>query len=158
MRRQSRLLIIDDQATLARNIERYMAKHGYDVRSTTSGEGGLVIAEDFWPDIAVVDFRLPGLNGLGTVARLHALQPELQIVMVTGHGDPALEQQAALAGAYKCLTKPVALSDLRVLLDRMTADIDLDRVAPVWNVACHGAAASAGVDCRRDPASVRTAR
>ena len=112
-----RLLIIDDEATLAQNIERYMATRGYDVRSATSGENGLAVAEGFTPDVAIVDYCLPGFNGLETVERLRRICPGLRTLLITAHGDPKLEQRAAKIGVWKYLTKPLVLRDLKAVLD-----------------------------------------
>ena len=112
-----RLLIIDDEATLAHNIERYMATRGYDVRSVTSGENGLAVVESFRPDVAIVDYCLPGFNGLETVERLRRICPGLTTLLITAHGDPKLEQQAAKIGVWKYLAKPLILRDLKAVLD-----------------------------------------
>lgn len=124
MHRPYRVLVIDDQATLAQNIVRYIANRGYDVRSATSGGCGLAIAEEFRPELAIVDYRLPGLNGLETVAALRSICPGLRAIMITAYGDPGLKKQALRRGVWAYLTKPIVLSELKALLDRAACDVD----------------------------------
>ena len=58
------VLVIEDEATLARNIQTYLEKHGYDARVSGTGEAGLAEFGDFKPDVILLDFNLPGRNGL----------------------------------------------------------------------------------------------
>jgi two-component system, NtrC family, response regulator AtoC len=112
------VLIVDDEAVLAKNMAIYLQRQGFDVQCAGSAEEGLACLASFRPDAVVLDFNLPGIDGLEMLARLRALEPALAVIMVTGHGSVELAVDAMKAGALDFLTKPVPLAKLRLLLER----------------------------------------
>jgi two-component system, NtrC family, response regulator AtoC len=112
------LLVIEDEAVLGKNILIYMERHGYEVHLAESAEDGLALLETLRPDAVLLDFNLPGINGLEALARIRAFDPGIHVLMLTGHGNVELAVDAMKAGAFDFLTKPVALGKLRLLLDK----------------------------------------
>jgi two-component system response regulator AtoC len=112
------VLIVDDEAVLAKNMAVYLQRQGFDVQCAGSAEEGLERLASFRPDAVVLDFNLPGIDGLQMLARLRALEPGLAVIMITGHGSVELAVDAMKAGALDFLTKPVPLARLRLLLER----------------------------------------
>ena len=120
------VLVIEDEEVLARNILVYLQRHDYEVSLAASAEEGLSLLETVRPDAVVLDFNLPGLNGLEALARIRAFDPGIRVLMVTGHGSVELAVDAMKAGAFDFLTKPVALSKLRLLLDKAIGETRRD--------------------------------
>ena len=118
-----RVLIIEDEATLARNIEKYLEKHGFEVQTAATGESGLALLSTFDPDVAVIDYRLTGIDGVETLARCRHAKPDLKTVMMTAHSNDQLETQARRAGAIAFLTKPIVLRDLKGIIDHAVSDV-----------------------------------
>jgi two-component system, NtrC family, response regulator AtoC len=116
------ILIIEDEAVLARNIALYLERGGYETRVAESAEAGLALLDEFRPDAVVLDFNLPGLDGLAALARIQAFDAAVRVVMITGHGNVELAVQAMKAGASDFLTKPVALSKLKLVLEKAFGD------------------------------------
>jgi two-component system response regulator AtoC len=112
------VLIIEDEATLAKNIRTYLARAGFDAVVAETAEIGLAELERFKPDVVLMDFNLPGMNGVEALARVRAMAPGIPVVMVTGHGTVEIAVEAMKAGAYDFVTKPVPLARLRILLER----------------------------------------
>ena len=112
------VLIVEDEAMLARNIKKYLLHSGYRAEIAGSAEEGLALLGSFMPDAVLLDLRLPGMDGLAALARLQALDPKLTVILTTGHGTPEIAVEARKAGAYDVLTKPVSLSTLRRLLEK----------------------------------------
>ncbi len=112
------ILIIDDEATLAKNIKTYLSRHGYDAQVAASGEEGLAQLDGFKPDVVLLDYQMPGLNGLEVLRRIRAEAPHIKVIMLTGHGGVEVAVEAMKAGAYDYLTKPVVLGELKLLLDK----------------------------------------
>ena len=112
------ILVIEDEAVLGKNIRIYLERSGYDVRVAVSGEEGLALLDAFKPDAVVVDFNLPGIDGLEALGRIRAFDPGIPVVMITGHGSVELAVDAMKAGATDFLTKPVALGKLKLLIDK----------------------------------------
>ena len=117
------VLVVEDEATLARNIKTYLQRNGYDAETAGSAEEGLAAFDRFKPDAVVLDLRLPGMDGLAALARLRASDPSLIVIMLTGHGSVETAVEAMKAGAYDFLTKPVSLSKLTLLLEKALGEV-----------------------------------
>jgi two-component system, NtrC family, response regulator AtoC len=120
------ILLIEDETILAKNIAVYLERGGYEVRIAESAEAGLALMEEFRPDAVVLDFNLPGLDGLQALTRIHALDAAVRVVMITGHGNVELAVQAMKAGAFDFISKPVSLSKLRLVIEKAFGDTRRD--------------------------------
>ncbi len=112
------IVVIEDEEVLAKNIVIYLERHGYEAHSAPNAEEGLALIESVRPDAVVLDFNLPGVNGLEALARIRAFDVGIQVLMMTGHGNVEMAVDAMKAGAFDFLTKPVALGKLRLVLDK----------------------------------------
>ena len=112
------VLVIEDETILAKNILIYLERNGYEVHLAETAEAGLGLLETVRPDAVVLDFNLPGINGLEALSRIRAYDPGIHVLMLTGHGNVEMAVDAMKAGAFDFLTKPVALGKLRLLLDK----------------------------------------
>jgi len=112
------ILVIEDEAILGKNIRIYLERAGYDVRVAPDAEEGLGLLDVFRPDAVVMDFNLPGINGLEALAKVHAFDAGVPVIMITGHGSVELAVEAMKRGAYDFLTKPVALGKLKFQLEK----------------------------------------
>lgn len=113
------ILIVDDEVTLARNIKRYLGRHGYDARVVATGEEALGVLETFSPDLILLDYHLPGINGLEVLGRIRAIDTQVKIIIMTGAGGVQVAVDAMKAGANDYLSKPLVLAELKLLLDRV---------------------------------------
>lgn len=112
------ILIVEDEDLLARNIKRYMEGHGYEAKIATTGAEGLREIEAFKPDLALLDFHLPDINGLDILKKIKDIDPVIKVILITGQGNVQLAVDAMKAGAYDYLQKPLVLSELKLLIDR----------------------------------------
>ena len=112
------VLLIEDETILAKNIGIYLQRHGFEVRTTETAEEGLAALESYQPDAVVLDFNLPGMDGMQALKLLRRTDPGLPVLMLTGHGSVEMAVEAMKLGARDFLTKPVSLSKLKFLLDR----------------------------------------
>ena len=81
------VLIIEDEATLAKNMLRYLQREGYRVTAVASGEEGLAQLDTFCPDVVLVDYRLPRMNGLEVLEQLQHQARRVKTIMITGQGN-----------------------------------------------------------------------
>jgi two-component system, response regulator RegA len=111
-----RLLIIEDDAVFARTLARSFERRGYVVRHLASPAGLDEAVADFAPDDAVVDLRLGDSSGLPCVAQLHASDPAMRIVVLTGFASIATAVEAVKLGAVNYLSKPANTDDIEAAL------------------------------------------
>lgn len=135
------LLLIEDEVTLAKNIALYLTRYGWDVDIATTAQDALQRVESVAPDIALLDFNLPSMDGLAALSQLRARDPQLRVVMMTGHANVQLAVEAMKAGTADFITKPVVLVELRRMLDKLVADRRMR-----LEVAYHHARAAGGLD------------
>jgi len=110
------ILVVDDEPVLARNLVRYLEQHGYVAQSAGDASEALALIDTFRPDCALLDYNLPGMDGLQLMAALRKREPDLPVIIVTGHGNVQLAVEAIKAGAQNYLAKPLALDEVRLAL------------------------------------------
>ncbi|AOY00415.1 sigma-54 dependent transcriptional regulator [Jeongeupia sp. USM3] len=119
-----KVLLIDDEALIRQAAGQTLQLAGFDVTACADAESALPRLKPDFPGVIVCDVRLPGIDGLQLLARSVAIDAELPVVLVTGHGDVAMAVQAMRAGAYDFIEKPFASEQLvevvRRALDKRT--------------------------------------
>jgi ActR/RegA family two-component response regulator len=120
------LLIVEDDATFARTLNRSFERRGYTVRSAASLDEVMKLLETQSPDYAVVDLKLAGgASGLACVQTLHAHDPEMLIVVLTGYASIATAVEAIKLGACHYLAKPSNTDDIEAAFGRAEGDADV---------------------------------
>ena len=107
-----RVLLIDDEETLIEYLSKRLLREGFTVKASFSGEEAIEVANENDFDVAVVDLKMPGMDGVETQKRLRKIQPFLQCIVLTGHGtlDSALE--SGKQDAFRYLLKPIEYDNL----------------------------------------------
>ncbi len=121
------VLVVEDEKILAESISIYLERSGYATAVAHSGEDGVRMAGEASPDVAVVDIRLPGMDGLEVLKRMREVSPGTEVVMMTAHASVASAVEAMRRGAFDYLNKPLDLDELRVVLDKARANLRLRR-------------------------------
>lgn len=138
---QTDVVLVDDDPHLRQALRQTLDLAGLRVLALedASGLDGRIGRD--WPGVVVSDIRMPGVDGLTLLKRLHAADPELPVLLITGHGDVPLAVEAMRAGAYDFLEKPFpsdalldsvrrALGHRRLVLDNRSLRLALsDRQA-----------------------------
>jgi two-component system, NtrC family, response regulator AtoC len=96
----------------------FLERSGYEVETAATGEDGLARLEKFKPDFVLVDYQLPKMNGLELLERVRGQDRRIKTIMITGQGNVEVAVKAMKAGAFDYLSKPLALSELKLLLGR----------------------------------------
>lgn len=121
-----RIVVIDDSANDVQVIRRFLERKGYAVADATSGEEGLALAKSIPPDIFVIDYRMPGIDGFEVTRRIKS-DPQLQtipVLLLTGADSARTVVEGLGAGADDFVTKG---SDTEVLLARLQALLRVKR-------------------------------
>ncbi|MGE8405485.1 MAG: sigma-54-dependent transcriptional regulator [Pseudomonas sp.] len=121
------ILLVEDDEMLARNIQTYLERKQFEVTVCHSAEDALEQLQHIQPDAVLTDNSLPGMNGHELLRTLVKQAPELKVIMMTGYGNVEDAVTAMKEGAFHYLTKPVALAELKLMLDKALATERLER-------------------------------
>ncbi len=114
---KTRILVIDDEAAIRDSLRMTLEYEGYEFIGAATGQEGLALAEREAPDLVLLDVKMPGMDGLDVLTRLHAMTETLPIIMISAHGTPTTAIEAVRKGAVDFLEKPFESTDrLRVTI------------------------------------------
>jgi len=112
------ILVVDDENVLARAMADYLTRHGYVVNVEGSGEQALRVVEEEPPDLVLLDYRLPRMDGLQVLRKIKDSHPEIEVIMLTAHGSVEKAVEAMKLGAFDYLSKPIDLEELRLVVKK----------------------------------------
>jgi two-component system nitrogen regulation response regulator GlnG len=113
-----KLLVVDDEPSILHFFRRAFPGPGVTLLTAATAADGLATVERERPDVVVMDINLAGESGLDTFRRIHALDPKVPVVFITGHGTADTAIEAMRLGAYEYLLKPLELDHLTDLVER----------------------------------------
>jgi DNA-binding NtrC family response regulator len=116
-----RLLIADDEEDLVTFLAHRLRKRGIDVTMALSGAEAVSAATQLTFDVAVVDLKMPDMDGIQVIEQLKALQPHIEVLMLTGHGGHDTAWEAGRLQAYRYILKPHDFEDLITLIIEASA-------------------------------------
>ena len=116
------LLIVEDDAAFARTLQRSFERRGYEVHRSSGADGLAELLSSVSPAYAVVDLKLAGGSGLECVKMLHAHDPAMRIVVLTGFASIATAVEAIKLGASHYLAKPSNTDDIIQAFGRTEGD------------------------------------
>jgi len=100
------ILVVDDQKTVCYSLQRVLHAEGYEVRTVPNGEEALKIVNDAFPDLVIMDVRMPGMDGIEALERIKEFHPDIQVIMMTAFSTIEKAIRATQLGAYDYLAKP----------------------------------------------------
>ncbi len=116
----STILIIDDELPTLQMLSLYLEACGHNVLTAENEAQGLEIFQREQPPIVLTDIKMPGRDGLDVLRQIKSLAPQTEVVVITGHGDKALAQQALALKASAFFNKPLDTE----ALDRAIKEIE----------------------------------
>jgi len=107
-----RLLLIDDEDDFRQTLSKRLAKRGFVVEQASDGMQGLALlaAGDF--NVVVLDVKMPGMTGIEVLQKIKARNPQIEVILLTGHASAASGVEGIKSGAFDYLTKPIELDHL----------------------------------------------
>ena len=118
------LLIVEDDASFSATLKRSFERRGYRVVTAAGPEAMAEVLKTHRPGYAVVDLKLGGASGLSCVETLHAFDPQMDIVVLTGFASIATAVEAIKLGARHYLAKPASTDDIEAAFGRAGGDAD----------------------------------
>jgi two-component system response regulator FixJ len=118
------VFIVDDDDAVRDSLDLLLDTMGYATESFASGVEFLDACDVDWRGCVLLDVRMPKMDGLQVQAHLHKDYPMLRVVMITGHGDITMAEQAKKAGALDFLEKPFDEESLLESVENALSDMD----------------------------------
>jgi two-component system phosphate regulon sensor histidine kinase PhoR len=103
---ETRILVVDDEMGIREGCKRVLSAEGYAVDDAENGNAGLEKVKKNAYDLLLVDLMMPGISGLELIAKIHLIDPEIILVVITGHATIETAVEAMKKGAYDYLPKP----------------------------------------------------
>jgi len=117
-----KLLVVDDDAGVRQSVVAYLEDSGFRVFEAADGHSGFALYEDIQPDLIVSDLRMPGMDGLTLLKKVHSVSAEVPIIVMSGAGVMGDVVEALRFGASDYLIKPVV--DLEVLVHSIQKSLE----------------------------------
>ncbi|MBF0474448.1 MAG: response regulator [Deltaproteobacteria bacterium] len=109
---QFKILLVDDEEELVKTLAERIKLRDLDPQVALNGEQALLTFEHSVPDVMVLDLKMPGIDGMEVLRRVKKVHPEVQVIILTGHGSDRDADEARRLGAFDYMQKPVELEDL----------------------------------------------
>lgn len=114
--RKPKILLVDDEERFLVTTRKVLDKKGYDVLTAASGVEAIATLGLNPVDVAILDVKMPGMDGIATLKEIKRRQPLVEVIMLTGHGTFESAVEGLKSGATDYLTKP---SDINELLEKV---------------------------------------
>lgn len=111
------ILLVDDEEQFLKVLSQRLEGRGMKVETSESGEDAIKKVREKEFDAIILDLAMPGINGIETLKRIRSENPEMQIIMLTGHGSVEKGVEAIKAGAVDFLEKP---ADLNKIMEKIS--------------------------------------
>jgi DNA-binding NtrC family response regulator len=115
---KGKILIVDDELVVRDSLSKWFTSEGYTARPSASAREALETIQQMEFDIALIDIKMPGMDGIELQARLREADPDLTVIIMTGYAAVETAVQALKQGAYDYITKPVDPDELSHLVGK----------------------------------------
>jgi len=116
-----RLLLVDDEVEFTLALAERLQLRKYDVRTAGSALEALALIKEQLPDVIILDLKIPGMDGIETLKTIKKIDPEIEVIMLTGHGDVKSVEEGIKSGAFEYIMKPVDIEELIVKINKALA-------------------------------------
>ena len=118
----SRILVVDDHVEMVHLLADQLGDLGFGVDTATSGAEAMRIAGSRLPDVVLTDLRMEGADGFDVLAAVHAMDPQVPVIIITAFGAVDSAVEAMKRGAYDFLTKPFRLEEIVFCVERALSE------------------------------------
>jgi CheY-like chemotaxis protein len=137
----ARILIVDDDPDTCSNLSDILTDLGYQVEIAHDGPAALALARERHYDVALLDLKMPGMDGLTLYRELRRVRADTVAIIVTAYAGSGVQEEALAAGAWRVLAKPVDFPRLLGLVNQavgqplvLVVDDDPDLCASLWDL------------------------
>ena len=115
---KGRILIVDDDEALVKSLSGLLCDEGFNVSSTADGREALTLVRAVAPAVILLDVWLPGMDGVEILQALQAMHADVEVIVMSGHGNIATAVHMTKLGAFDYLEKPLALYGVLAIIKR----------------------------------------
>lgn len=115
----SKLLIVDDDLHMRKMLEAILESEGYSVTLAKSGPEAMAIMKEEQPSLVLLDYMMPGMNGLDVLKEIKKSHPQTDVIIVTGHGSEKISLEMMKSGAADYIQKPFSMDQLLNSISRV---------------------------------------
>jgi sodium-dependent dicarboxylate transporter 2/3/5 len=120
----SKVILVDDEHKFRTPLARRLRKRGFDVVDVDNGEDAVkAVRQDDAIEIAVIDLKMPNMDGIQTLRELKTFRPAIQAIMLTGHGSLESAKDAGRLDAFKYVQKPCEVEELATVLEEAKDEV-----------------------------------
>jgi len=112
------VLVVDDETDVLKALTQTLEIEGINTLTATNGQEALALVQPGWAGIVLTDINMPVMDGMELIRQLRTVDPDLPVIMLTGHGDVSIAVEAMRNGAYDFLEKPFATDVLLETVQR----------------------------------------
>ena len=115
------ILIVDDEESICQTLAGILVDEGYETIAAASGEEALRVVEEEMPSLVLLDIWLPGMDGIEVLNAIKAGHPQIQVIMMSGHGTIETAVKATKLGAFDFIEKPLSLEKVILAVNHALA-------------------------------------
>ncbi len=119
MDKHSHVLVVDDEPTICSLMNVFLTQKGYQVQIANTGEDALVLFQEAYPDIVLLDISMPGMRGIDVLRRMKEINAASGVIMLSAYGDDETIQEAMDVGAFCYIQKPMELTELNARMQEL---------------------------------------
>ena len=112
------ILVVDDEESIRRLLQKELAAPGREIHVAADGSEAMAQLRSHWFDVVIMDLWLPDVNDLSLLIRTRESIPNVEVIMITGHGDVDIAVEAMKLGAYDFIRKPFNLDRLDLMVEK----------------------------------------
>ena len=117
-KKEAKILVVDDDKTLADNLVEYLSELGYQASPAYGGREGLSMFEQGDFQLVITDLKMPDMDGMELLDAVKALDSRAVVMVITGYGTIESAVEAIKKGAYDYIPKPLKMDELEVIVNR----------------------------------------
>jgi len=112
------VLLVDDEIEFISALAERLRLRNYDARAVSRAEDVLSTIQHDPPDVVLLDFKMPGMDGIEILKLIKSMHPAVEVIMVTGHGDSKSREEVMNSGAADYIMKPIDIGELVLKINK----------------------------------------
>jgi len=114
---QIKVLLVDDEVEFASALAERLRLRNFDTQAVSNAEDALTVIRNTPPDIVLLDYRMPGTDGIGILKIIKEMNPAIEVIMLTGLQDTLSMEEGMKSGIFEYMVKPVDIGELMVKIN-----------------------------------------